>query len=115
MNLGEACVSYQEVSSDALVVFWACFGVSVSELLENMVLVVGWVYDRTRYVYNSPYTDSPRLCASLPPDKLLFLDIIIEDDKGEEATEMPLPQKLSQDAMVMQMTVKDINVRPPLL
>ena len=47
---------------------------------------------------------------SHPIEKLIFLDIIIEDDKGEETSDPPLPYQLSQDAVVMEMTVKDILV-----
>lgn len=44
---------------------------------------------------------------------MLFLDIIIEDDKGEKENpeeDDDLPYKLSQEAVVLDMKVQDIKV-----
>jgi len=45
-------------------------------------------------------------------DKLLFLDVIIDDDVGEKGEEVEtVPYQLSKEAMVMDMKVMDISVR----
>lgn len=44
-------------------------------------------------------------------DKLMFLDIIIEDDVGqEEPDEEIVPYQLSKEAVVLDMKVQDIHV-----
>lgn len=46
-----------------------------------------------------------------PSDKLVFFDVIIEDDSGEtEEPEEIVPYQLSQEALVMDVKVKDIKV-----
>ena len=45
-------------------------------------------------------------------DKMLFLDIIIDDDVGEEGEgKETIPYQLSREAVVMNMKVADITVR----
>ena len=45
------------------------------------------------------------------PEKLLFLDIIIEDDAGEvEEKEEVVPYQLTKEALILDMKVQDIKV-----
>lgn len=47
----------------------------------------------------------------LSSDKVVFLDIIIEDDSGEtEEPEEVVPYQLSKEAVMMDVKVKDIKV-----
>ena len=47
----------------------------------------------------------------LSPEKLLFLDIIIEDDAGEvEEKEEVVPYQLTKEALILDMKVQDIKV-----
>ena len=46
-----------------------------------------------------------------PSDKVVFIDIIIEDDAGEtEEQEEVVPYQLSKEAVMMDVKVKDIKV-----
>ena len=49
----------------------------------------------------------------LPPtDKMVFVDIIIDDDTGEkDGGKDIVPYQLSKEAVVMDMKVQDITVR----
>ena len=45
-------------------------------------------------------------------DKMIFLDIIIDDDSGEKDEKKDIvPYQLSKEAVVMDMKVQDITVR----
>lgn len=54
------------------------------------------------------------ICTSLflpSPDKLLFLDIIIEDDAGEEGEEEQIvPYQLTKEALALDVQVQDMKV-----
>ena len=47
----------------------------------------------------------------LSPEKMLFLDIIIEDDPGEEEEKEDIvPYQLTKGALILDMKVQDIKV-----
>lgn len=51
------------------------------------------------------------VCVLVYADKVVFIDIIVEDDSGE--TEKPsevVPYQLTKEAVVMDLKVKDIKV-----
>ena len=69
---------------------------------------------------NAAFLSSSSSHSSLPhstslflpsPDKLLFLDIIIEDDAGEEGEEEQIvPYQLTKEAIALDVQVQDMKV-----
>ena len=60
------------------------------------------------YLYRRHY-DTNMLPAA---DKMIFLDIIIDDDSGEKEERKDIvPYQLSKEAVIMDMKVQDITVR----